>query len=718
MTDTTFARFFRRLDNMTFAGRGSDFVVESAGGLDVENGIGWGKVAIPAYDNDRRAALAQIQPGDVCISWTIAPYNDYDHRPLSVACFIVETRQYKDGKYEVSGPDFIKELAEYPTIAPVGELAEVVVGAVSMGTRLNRTPDPDVYVDLEAAYPPFFGITNDETVVTPGGPEKRNILFTTYLNVQVTDTFHYTFADGEVFSTTVTGVSDERTRVEIGNALPQTLPAAANVYFQSTRLRVTDGSALEAGALLFYTPAVTPGGPNPPPSGNLLIDHIDEGDGDAADYVYSADPIMHLIAANTGVTQFQYTKPTTSDVALLFRNSTFNQWQVSRSPYATIGTAYAPNDESVWDVLLAISEITDYRFRRYFRGWASGGAQHILPPTREIQYYVAGDPAGTATRIALGTENRIAADYGEVLHLETDDITEIVTHLIPYGGGSGSGKFDIGGASFITVLNDPLYIGRIGHGIVNNKHYIYNLELGPQRDNWRTETFSHISPLDNTSFDSRREAATQLLVAACDWLLARNVGDRSYVAEVFTLAEPRPGDLADLNYEGVEAIGPISETGLIITQVEHSVSPDDGYRRTRLTMSREGRPRRTGENDLAKVVLDLQRTMQRANFGSRGDARISADTLEFGQDANITSRTGNVILKSTEGDVTIRSETGDVFIDGNAIDVTGDVLASGIIRSEAGFVLPDSIAPHDWALTAVTVRNIPRVIATWQERRA
>jgi hypothetical protein len=160
MTDYLFCQFYARTEGTPVNTRGDIFTCESASGAEFVNMIGNGKVTIPAYDNMSRTALEQVQRGDICVCWTTAPRGE-DFAPLHVCTFIVETRNYKKGVYEISGPDFLSELTEYLCIAPVGQGTEVIATALSMGTRTINHPPPtdDTYEELEAMYPPRKYVT-------------------------------------------------------------------------------------------------------------------------------------------------------------------------------------------------------------------------------------------------------------------------------------------------------------------------------------------------------------------------------------------------------------------------------------------------------------------------------------------------------------------------------------------------------------------------------
>jgi hypothetical protein len=178
MTDYLFCKFFERGAGVLLEARGT-YVCESASGTELLNMIGDGKVTIPAYDDMIRSELARVQNGDICVCWTTAPRGS-DFPPLHVATFLVETRQYKDGRYEISGPDLLGELAEYMAIAPVGQGTEVVTTALSLGTRTVNHPPPtdDTYEVLDASYGPRIYVTAE--VAGPhqdGSPRYNKAMF-------------------------------------------------------------------------------------------------------------------------------------------------------------------------------------------------------------------------------------------------------------------------------------------------------------------------------------------------------------------------------------------------------------------------------------------------------------------------------------------------------------------------------------------------------------
>ena len=275
VTDLLRVQFWIRGAGVTLSKRGGEYSCLEAEGTQPINAIGSGRVVIPFYDDQLRPVDQRVTRGDVGVAYSISPTGTPQH----IATFLVEAKQYRDGTYEISGADFLGELDDYVAIAPIGEEATVTTTASSLGSYIDHTPEPDEWVALEAAYPTRGYFTQD---VTPAGD--IHVLFTENMAVQVTDAFIYTFANGQIFQTTVVGISDERQRVELETALPQTLPGGAKVDFRSTRLRVTDGSILAEGAQIFYTAAAGSGKPFPT-AGSITVHRIELGDGDAPDYI-------------------------------------------------------------------------------------------------------------------------------------------------------------------------------------------------------------------------------------------------------------------------------------------------------------------------------------------------------------------------------------------------------------------------------------------------
>ena len=67
MTATLFAQFYERGSLDAVTARGDVFEAVSAEGGEVINGIGYGKVTVPLYDNFRRDEDERIQRGDLCL---------------------------------------------------------------------------------------------------------------------------------------------------------------------------------------------------------------------------------------------------------------------------------------------------------------------------------------------------------------------------------------------------------------------------------------------------------------------------------------------------------------------------------------------------------------------------------------------------------------------------------------------------------------------------
>lgn len=697
---TTYARFYERDgDDLTTR---YTFTVESAEGVEMANGIGHGKVVIPHYDNFRLSASQRIQPGDVCQAWTTAPDESLPHY---ITTFIVKSRSYKNGKYEVSGPDFIGELQDYVAIAPVGAVEEVETTAESMGARRDWTTDPDTWIPLEAAYAPRAFLTDGELTYVPG-KTKYYVLAPEPIPMQVTDTVTIYYPDGP-FITTISDHNDRHDHFGLTDAITETIPGGTKIVISSKRLRVDDASEYVVDSQLFYTPILNEPGKTPP---TLIVETVEIGDGSDPDYLYFYEPITNGIAAGSTVTQKLYTTPTTGDVAMLLEESTFEEWRVTRDASATTGTSYAPYGESVWDVLLAICEISGHNVRRLYGGTVETDNTPTAP-TRMIQYFATGATLSWALRVTdLGMNTRLDYDYGTLLSVEYEDTREIVSHLIPYGGGGGGGRLSIKHAPIGDVLED---YDDIENGIMGNTHYIYNTELD-DRPVWREVTFNQITPTDPNSPASRREAAEMLLRTGADWLMAHSEIDRTFRAEVFTIGEPRPGDTVDLTWEGAD---PTSTTAsnLIITEVRHEVTPDRGWRMTTLTMSDTGQARLDGQGMVARSLLTMERVLRRSNFGGAGDARVTYDGTSYGGEGRIIGN-GDVTIQSTSGDVTIKALLGDVFIDSGSVTVDAPVNIDGDLHVDGAIVLGDEGRGIDWALSVLEVRGTPRIRLTRRAR--
>ena len=247
-------------------------------------------------------------------------------------------------------------------------------------------------------------------------------------------------------------------------------------------------------------------------------------------------------------------------------------------------------------------------------------------------------------------------------------------------------------------------------GVVGGQYYVYNTALlteGGGRAIWTVETFSSIAPANPANFQSRREAADLLLRAACDFLIANQTVSRTYSADIYTLGEPLPGDAVSLSWAGVEP-DDIAENVLIITEVRHRIDPETPYRITTLTMSKNGVPRKDGAMSVAHGMLGFQRSIRHSNFGSGGDARITYDTVEFGGEGRVTSRTGDIILQSQMADVAISAPLGDVAIAGQNVTITGRMQIQGSLAMQA-LTLQDASAAVDYDLEPFTLRGIPRL---------
>ena len=175
------------------------------------------------------------------------------------------------------------------------------------------------------------------------------------------------------------------------------------------------------------------------------------------------------------------------------------------------------------------------------------------------------------------------------------------------------------------------------------------------------------------------------------------------------MGEPRPGDRVALQWDGETPTSNVLESNLIIVEVEHSIDADPGYRKTSLTLNKTGKPRRAGEDLVAKDLLDIRRTLRHANFGTTGDAAIDYGGIRSVDDFRMVSSAGLIMMRSERGDVILQAPLGNVFIEGQSVQISAPVSIDGGLTVNGGMAFQSEdgeMVKQDM----IILRGIPRPI--------
>lgn len=699
---TTYAKFWKRETDGALTARPVVFECNDAQGKEALNSIGSGKVVLSQYDHFSRTSSVpggvspRVHDGDICVCWC----DSVTGTPQHVAIFVVDNRHYRGADYEVSGSDMLRELQDFITVGNIGFGTEITTTMRSIGQRCED-PHCDTKIELEAAYTLRVYTTQD---VTRAG--KYGILLTARSTAQETDEVMITFPDGTSFVSTIKAVSDERRYIELENALPKELPAGYKLSVSSRRIRVDNGTFLIGGQPFRYLAQPDESGSKPGVStGVAIISRVERLDSERFDYIYTADPIQANILRDSPLTQYQYKTPTASDVEMLFSTSTRGEWTVQRSDGALNAVAYEVGDETVWDTLQSLADISGYLFRYRLPQWTAGETQ--FKPVRVIDYwnpnadsevYLESRPSPSGISI-IADLGRLQAGYAEALTVESVSTTEVVTHLVPKGGG-GLQFHHVPGVRIASILaNYP----DLDWGIIGQNSYVFNRSLNIHPV-WQTETFSDISPVATPAGDGRRDAAEQLLHAACGWLMAHETSDTTYRIRVYTLSNPRPGDLVSLQWTGETPTDVIIESYLSITEVEHQISGEGdmaGLRTTTLILNKTGRYYRQGADRMASELLALRRSMKGLSSAS--------NTGSGGGGFSVVSQRGAIVLRSEMDGVSLTAPNGAVSLSGAQVDINAPTIINGELGVTAGIVFQTN-GGDELRQDVIVLRGIPRPI--------
>lgn len=679
------AQIYRRLADGNFQARGEEFGCMSAAGGWYVNRIGYGKLTAPAH----LIWLTGAQANDLAVAWV-----DGDDwlQPRRVAQFIIQARQYRgDGEIELSGPNYLGALSDFVAFDRIGN--DVTVTSVIEGFR----PHPDIALAPMAAYGPRYYTTHN--AVTNAGNKRFGISAPVY--VRVGDTLTIDFSTEAIarplFVSEVTFVSDGRTAIEVADELPYQLPANWPFTVYSKRINVADSTIFQIGERVKI--AVTDDGYNPLIIGTVADTEVVVNNSDVLileNYVPINVPIGYYAVSTS------YTDQTAEDIEQLLENATDGIWRVNRSPQPYNGTTFDPKGETVFQVLTSLSEMSGWLFRL-------GMNDVAWLPRNRIDYFPDGQPFPThsATNLdRLGTENAVGANYGEIIEIESENANGIVTHLVPFGGGSGDSRFTIAEADIGGILR---WFPELAWGSDGINHYIFNKTFNQRIPRWQVETFSEIRPQNEASPTDRRNAANNLLWAACHWLRANSTPDITYKITCHTIADPWPGDqLLFLNYRGIEQFD-IDLADMRITEVHHTVDAASGIRITRLTLNKFSTGRLTGEDVVARQLQTLSRGQLATNAPSTGAAQIDYTGATWFGDTALMSTGGDMSVQTVSGAINLTA-TGNVGIRGALVEVNTAINATGAVRTDAAVVIRAE-TQKQYRFTSGAIRSIPRLFA-------
>ena len=636
---------------------------------------------------------------------------------LRIACFIVRNiRDDNNQNVTISGDDMLAELQDWPAVSPIGQATEypVDIAAPNHGKRTFL-----VKTQLAA------------------GVKEVTLYNATADRVFEDDDIQIALANGDTLLTSIREVisssnSARTVTVGLANALPSIgkAPGVGGVYayLYTSRLRVTanmtatfkTGNRIKARTsdrtadgryVMFET----------------RIDGLEEQDIDGTTQYWirlesppvapipDKDPLNPAVA-NKAISTV-YDKATTTDIAELLSGATFGAWSVAiRDADCTIGTTYEPSGESVWDALSGMLDFSAYTVK-HIKNWTDP----TQPDKRQVRVM---NPAGksltTGTLLTITGDTR-RRDYLPVMGegalldpLKLDIEGAPVTHVIPFGGGSGQSRFDLSAAD-LTILDQ--YNAALGGDYVYTvgrraEYWVVYRERRPgtmaavERMTWRVASFPHIRPINENSVTNTRAAANQLLRAALDYLEESRRDNMTIEAKIHTLADPQPGDLVPRVYSDLGG-RLVDERNMLISEVRHEVS--EGIRVTTLLLTKNRTAPLSGEEQVAQQIRQVRRHISQTSAPTAGGATFGGDRLVF---------PGGAVIGGASGAVSIRSQTSNVeiaaaglhYINAQGVQVSSDITAKGIVEARRGLGLLDENDSR-WLHTSLIIRDIPRVVA-------
>jgi len=326
--------------------------------------------------------------------------------------------------------------------------------------------------------------------------------------------------------------------------------------------------------------------------------YIGEVDTVGGDYIEVTPPLYNAIpdVTEVDVQVTDYSTPTTSDITkIMTRPTVTGDWALTvegGGNGTTNGTSHLGDGSSTLALLNAAANASGEYWRMKQRSAGN------VAPLREIEWRSSSDSTGIT--LVMPTQANFAArfgstSYGIIESIRREYRDERVSHVTPYGGGSGGQRLTLYRATDSAPAGYTLTRG------VGSRSLLVKDSLATEFSPNQREvvvTFPWIRPGGTTDADAIT-AANLLLETAVNWMEARNEKLRYYEVVCVLHKNVRPGQTVALEYE--DEWLDLDKTGLYITDYEHFVG-DDNVRRTRLILGEQLARRNSGNDVLAGAL--------------------------------------------------------------------------------------------------------------------
>lgn len=322
-------------------------------------------------------------------------------------------------------------------------------------------------------------------------------------------------------------------------------------------------------------------------------------------------------AANigNGVTAYDYGARTTADVTQVME--TAPDWGVSfqAGNGSAMGTAFTPKGESVFDILLSISERTGEFFR--YTLLASG------LPTKQLEWRRTPDSSGV-TLILYDTDeyarqrsHELDATKGSVFSVRRKVARPLITRIYPSAGDQAITLASCSAEALLyaAVMGCAVHISTDFYepDYVEYTSGVLDPKIGVQAIR---QTYGDISIDDATNAAQLGAACDQLLLSAVNELTQSQLRTY-YTIEAFVPVALKPGQTVKI--ENATRVEPTVSATTDYVVLEVSERQVDGRPRTTLTVSNMLGLRRTPANTLGAILRTATQSIRRvAGAGGSG----------------------------------------------------------------------------------------------------
>lgn len=417
--------------------------------------------------------------------------------------------------------------------------------------------------------------------------------------------------DGGWFSATVTAVNPpgapHPNTVQYAPDLIADAAAGNSVEVRAAKLKVYDTSGMAEGQRI----EIVMNG------GGVRETAILEVSGDDLT-VTVRDGLTAAADVGNAATAYDYGARTTADVTQAAQNAPSWQFTFQTGNGSAQGTAFAPKGESVYDILLSITERTGEFFRYSLD--ASG------IPTRRIEWRRTPDASGV-TLILYDTDeyarqraDELSATKGAAFSIRRKKTQPLITRIYPSAGDQAISLSSASAEALLYAavegcavhISDDFY----EPDYVEHVASVANAKIGVQAIR---QTYGDISIEDAGNAEQLGAACDQLLLSAVQDLLQAQLREY-FTVEAYIPVALKPGQTVKI--ENATAVGPAVSTAADYIILEVHERQSQGRSRTTLLVSNMAGLRRTPAAALGNVLRTTAQSLRRVG-SSGGGGRVS-----------------------------------------------------------------------------------------------